>query len=160
MCHPVVLLLGYSKNYWGFQGYSPFHSPVRNTPENSPNLGVSIGGHPYTGALSLSSHIELVSILHLGRVRCGLWKHCPMFPPFTNFFAWTRDRTRIDCVVVLHANRYTMGPTALPRLHSFLKKPEVYEIMFSLVWITIAVVVVYDNSKSSALLNTCTFNNL
>ena len=21
----MVLLLGYSKNYWGFQGYSPFH---------------------------------------------------------------------------------------------------------------------------------------
>ena len=24
----MVLLLGYSKNYWGFQGYSPFHRSI------------------------------------------------------------------------------------------------------------------------------------
>ena len=82
--------------------------PARNTPENSPNLGVSIlssvpsplgdeiGGHPHTNALSPSSHIELVPIIHLGEVRRGLQKHCPMFPPFTDF-CWDRE-SNPDCL--------------------------------------------------------------
>ena len=92
-----------------------YNSPARNTPENSPNLGVSIlscvppphgdeiGGHPHTGALSPSSHTGLVPILHLGGVKCGLQKHCP-FPPFTDFFG---DWRWIACVAFLHANHYT-----------------------------------------------------
>ena len=27
VCHPMVLSLGYTENYWGFQGYSPFQLP-------------------------------------------------------------------------------------------------------------------------------------
>ena len=32
-----------------------------------------------------------------------------MFPPFTDFFAGTRDPTRIACIAALLANRYTTG---------------------------------------------------
>ena len=43
---------------------------------------------------------------------CGLWKHYPIFPPFTNFCQDQRS-TRIACIARLHTNRYTTGPTCL-----------------------------------------------
>ena len=60
-------------------------TPQSGTPENSPNLGASIlssvpsphgdeiGSDHHTGALSLSSHIGLAPILHLGGVISKRW---------------------------------------------------------------------------------------